>query len=172
MSRFSYVIPLFAILVVSLPASADDKSEINAVYAKLTRAFLNGDASGIAALTAPDFTYRHKNGMVEKGPQMIAQLKSEFARGMDVTKMENKILSLKISGNTATAMTLGYGEMKQKGPDGKVHVMTDKSTAKDVLVKTPNGWKFKSVQILKSQMTMDGKPFDPFAMMAPPKAKK
>src|SRR5687768_12376469 len=102
--QFRRVIPLFTIAIscLAVSASADVKSDIQAVYDKLGKAFMSKNVDGILALTTPDFTHKQPSGMVSTGPAMAAQLKQQFAMGMIIVNWKSKLVDVKTSGNTAT----------------------------------------------------------------------
>ena len=161
-----------AVLCAVLPAAADTKSEINQAYEVVKKAFLTGNVKLLNSVATPDFTYKHEDGRVDKLEKMNAEMAQMYAMGMKVTKFVYKIEKIQLKGNTAVVTSTGISEMKMKTPDGKTSTMADKSRTKDTLVKTAKGWKFKNVTVLKSDMTMDGKPFDPAMMMSQPPPKK
>src|SRR5688572_15291128 len=169
--QFRRFTPLFTIAFscLAISASADVKSEIQTVYDKLGKAFMSKNVDGILALCTPDFTHKQPNGRVSAGPAMAAQLKQQFATGMIIIDWKSKLLEVKTKGNTATVKSNDQAKMQMKEPDGKTHTYAVNSSAIDTLVKTREGWKFKTVHVLKERMTRDGKPMGP---MAPPPSKK
>ena len=160
-----------AMLVMAMPAFADAKSEIQAVYNKLTAGFKKGDTNQIMSLGTKDFVMI-QYGQRMSGEQVMKEMQGMFASGMKINKMSMTVRSVKVKGNTALATTDAVSDMMMKMPDGKMHRLESTSVSKDTLVKTPQGWKFKIAQTVSEKAKMDGKPFDPASMMAPPKAKK
>jgi ketosteroid isomerase-like protein len=173
----SKMIALAAILAVTGFASvarADDRKDIDALYGKLQQAMAKKDVAAIEKLQTPDFTSKGADGKVTSGKEVDAQMKQNFAT-MQNPKMNIKVVKCVIKGKTArvdTTFTYSAG-MKDKdgqmGPKGKVHTMTMAGGVSNDLVKTPQGWKFKSMEEHVGKAMMDGKPMG--AMGGPP-AKK
>ncbi|HVL38264.1 MAG TPA: nuclear transport factor 2 family protein [Fimbriimonadaceae bacterium] len=155
---------LTALVTFGLACSvlADARSDIQAGYDKLVAAWKANDAvrseKAMKALATPDFTYIDLQGNKQNLAQIIEMTKMQTKATKKVDKMEIKITSFKISGNVATVTTRGAFEgvvalMDPKKP-GK---LVTTSTSTDTWVKTPQGWKCKTVKITKESVTFDGK---------------
>lgn len=152
-----------------LSARADDKSDINALYAKLSQAFKAKDTKGIVALGTPDFTSKMpgRPAMDMKASEQGMDEGFKAMKSMDQVVMKPDKITIK----GKTAVVMGHYSFKATvmGPKGKTQTMTDQGTSKDVLAKTPKGWLFKSTETLTSHQMLDGKPF---SMGGPPPGKK
>jgi ketosteroid isomerase-like protein len=177
--KLKMAIALAAILVaasVCSSARADDRKDIEALYGKLEHAFMKKDVAAVENLQTPDFTHKGADGKVTSGKEVDAQMRQQFAM-QETAKMNIKVVKCVIKGKTAKAdTTFTYiATMKDKdgqmGPKGKIHTLTMAGGVGNDLVKTAQGWKFKSMEQHVGKMTMDGKPMDPNAMGGPPKKK-
>jgi len=152
---------------VSVPVLADDRKDIDALYAKLTQAMKNKDADATLALETPDFVATSPGGGKMNGKQFAAQMKQENAGVKSIKSIDIKVKSVDIKGKTAKVTTnFNYAvEVEDKeghmGPKGKTHIMSMIGEVKNDLVKTAAGWKFKSMVHGGGQVMMDGKPFNP-----------
>jgi ketosteroid isomerase-like protein len=162
--------------IVPTAVRADDKAvrkEIEGLYAKMVQAMKNKNIKSVMETGTPDFTMKQANGQVLKAKDVAVQMQGEFAMTKSVDQCTMTIDKLTVNGNTAVStasyiMAMTVGGQKP----GETHKFTSKGINKDTLVKTPKGWKFKSVENVKDTMTMDGKPFDPQTMAPPPPKKK
>lgn len=154
---------LSALLAVSVALSsgsaarADDKSDINALYTKIEAAMKAKNVKGIMALGTPDFvTIDHGQKMDAK--QSAAMMEQQFKMIKSFDSLKMKLSKIDIKGKNAVATTTYSFNGDITGPDGKQHKMADKGVTKDILVKTPKGWLFKSSETISQHPTMDGKP--------------
>jgi ketosteroid isomerase-like protein len=156
---------------LSTAARADDNADIKAAYVKITKAMKAKDIKAVMAMGTEDFSETDKSGKTYSGKETAKMMEEHFKsmKTLDVTMSADKIT---VNGKTATVLGSYNMSGTMVGPDGKTHTMANSGTSKDTLVKTPKGWLFKKVQSLKENMTMDGKPFDPSQMMAPPSKPK
>ena len=146
-------------------AAESDSAAIKAVYAKLSDAMRAKNVKAIAALGTPDFTVKEKNGTVHNAKESMAMMEQEFRTTKKINDLRMTLRSIKSDGRKATT-TVDYVIASVIVQGGKPHDFKLSSTSRDTLVKTPQGWKFKSVETLSETMTMDGQP------MAPPPPKK
>src|SRR5207249_4580422 len=149
-----------ALLVIAVVSLADAKREIQAVYNKLTTAMKKGDIKGMMSVTTPDFTMK-EHGQVSNAAQVQQQMQAMIAGGMKMKKVVMKVQSVSVNGDTDTATSNDIMDSMMKMPDGKMHRMQSEGKSKGILVKTPQGWKFKYAEMISSKDLMDGKPFDP-----------
>jgi hypothetical protein len=153
-------------------ARADDaaaRRAIQGVYTRYARVMKSGDSKAAIRLlqtsATPDFTTRTMGGRVTTRPQMIQQLQARrggVPKGGDV---HMSLLTLKVNGNTATTTSSRKVSATQKDPQGKAHTFAVNSVSRDSWVKSGNAWKIRKSEEVKGTMLMDGKPFDPRAMM-------
>jgi ketosteroid isomerase-like protein len=164
-----------ALFAFCAEASADDKKDIEALYAKLGKHIKANDPDAITSLETPDFKAKGRDGKMQDGKQLAAQMKQESA-GNKMKKFDIKVTKMTIRGKAASVDTSfdAVSEMVDAagamGPKGKKHKMAMTGTVHNELAKTKDGWKFKSMEEKGGTMKMDGKPFDPSKMGgAPPK---
>ncbi|MBW3622602.1 MAG: nuclear transport factor 2 family protein [Armatimonadetes bacterium] len=167
---------LMALLALGsgLPAHAQDaavRAAINRTYNQYAQALKTGDArkamAVIQANTTPDFTQKMKNGQVVKRPQILQSLQQAAKQGIRERpdQVVYKLVNLKVNKNQALSTAQVQMSDTRKGPDGKTHRMSVKSITRDTWVKAGNAWKLKQSQEVSQQIMLDGKPFDPQAMM-------
>jgi ketosteroid isomerase-like protein len=174
MKRFATLAAVLAAMSITGAARADDRKDIEALYAKLRQALMTNKPEATLALETPDFVAKQPDGSTMTGKQLVAQMKQEAA-GSKLTKMDIKLDKIDVKGKTAKVVTkfIASGEMVDKagmmGKKGAKHTMDVSGSIKNDLVKTAQGWKFKTMESLSESMKMDGKPFGPSKMGAPPK---
>lgn len=165
-----------ALLAAGSPARADDRADIAALYAKLRQAILTNHPEATLAMETPDFVSKGEGGRTMNGKQLAEQMKAEHGR-MKLKTMTIKIDKMAIHGRTADVTTsFAFStEMVDKGgqmgPKGKAHLMAATGTIHNTLVKTAQGWKFKTMDERAGAVTMDGKPFNPAGMGGPTRKK-
>jgi ketosteroid isomerase-like protein len=151
-------------LAVLGQARADDRKDIDALYAKLAAALKAKNPDAILALQTPDFKSKGPDGKTMTGKELAVQMKQENAAIGKVTSSEIKVKSAAIKGNTAvvTSSFVFSAEVPDPqghmGPKGKTHTMGMTGTAKNDLVRAGGAWKFKTMEQGVATMTMDGKP--------------
>lgn len=162
--RVRRLLPVIGLFVLAASAGAEDRAtrrELDAVYARMAQATRKKDLQTILDLGAPDFKMKQQNGQVLTLQGLKQTLAMQMAMVQSIDAMEMKIQKLRVKGKTAET-TVAYKMAMTSQADqktGKSHIVADTGVTHDVLVKTPQGWKFKSVERVKSNMTMDGKPF-------------
>ena len=161
MNRFlSPIIPA-ALICASLPSLSmpagqmPDKTAIKILYTRLSNAMKMKDVRAIQSLGTPDFTNKLRDGKVYNAKDSLAEMEKGFRSMKRITDIKINIRSLTINGKKAVAVVdhnmSAVIVMQSKPAD-----MTMKSSSKDTLVKTPQGWKFKSVVSLSEEMTING----------------
>lgn len=171
MKRVLMPLAAAALFFTVAPAAADTKSDIQKLYNKLCTAFKNGDMKLLMSTAAPGFKMKQQ-GQTMNAEQARAHMEAMFKSGVKINRCTMKVESIKLKGNTATVKALSHTDALMPGPPGgkKMRMVSD-GVSRDILVKTPQGWKFKFAETVSEKMTMDGRPFDP-SMMAPPPTKK
>ena len=143
----------------ALTARADDKKDIAALYQKLEKAMIAKDVKGIMATGAPGFSYT-ENGRTMTGDAISAQMQQQFTMITGTPKAKFTIVSCDIKGKTATVISTSTSEMQIPGQDGKPQVLKSTGKSSDLLVKTDKGWLMKTIKVLSSSMTLNGKPIN------------
>ena len=167
--RLTAVIVAAMCAVSAASVRADDKADIRAVYAKLTKAMKNKDTKAIMALGTSDFTNKSPGMPEMDAKQSIEMMDQQFKMVDKITKCKMEPVKITVKGKTATVDSKYSFEAKGPGPDGKSAVSADHGTGRDTLVKTSKGWLFKRAVTLTMNPTMNGKPMK--MDMPPPSAK-
>ncbi|MEP6755192.1 MAG: nuclear transport factor 2 family protein, partial [Chthonomonadales bacterium] len=128
------------------------------------------DLNAFLKTCTSDFVMTQMDGKKQNVSSMKEQFKSNFSADTKVETCVIKMLSCRIKGDTANASSLAHMKIKTKGPDGKPMVIESTDNAQDILVKTPQGWKFKASKSVDTKVSVNGKMVDP-SKMAPPKKK-
>jgi hypothetical protein len=157
-----------------MAARADDaavRRAFQGVYAQYSSAFRSGNSKAAVRLlqttATPDFTTRSRGGQVTTRQQMIRQLQKGPMGIPKGGKITMNLVNLKVNGNTAVSTSARKVTASQKDPQGKSHTFTVNSVSRDSWVKVGNAWKMKKSEEVSGTMLLDGKPFDPRAMMPP-----
>jgi len=149
------------IIAVAAIATADDKAvrkELEAGYAKFTKAMMAKDVKGLMAIAGPDFQYVSKNGKMNRA-QIEAMLTQQFAMTDRFTSATVKINSLTVKGDTVVAAVSNYGAALLKGGEkGKAMKMETKGTSSDTWKKVKGKWLISKVETLTENTLIDGKP--------------
>ena len=144
-------------------ASADLRSEINTMNAKVRACMMKLDMDGFVKLVKPgvtkDFKYS-ENGKSMNFDQMVATMRQSFATMKKVTAATTKTLALKVTGNTGVATSAHSMSVVTMGPDKKSHTMTFTGTSSDHYRNENGTWKMSSMTWKNDKMLMDGKPMD------------
>jgi hypothetical protein len=142
-------------------------SQIEAANQKIVAAMKKKDipaiAKAIKAGTTANFVYTEA-GKSQTFDQMMADMKMGLNSMSKITVCEEKILSLKEKGNTATGTTSHKMGGIATGPDKKPHTMVYMGTSTDQYVKEKGVWKMSKMAWNMTGMTMDGKKMDASAM--------
>ena len=154
------------IAISGVQARADDRSEIDALYAKLTTALKNKTPEAVLPLEAPGFTSTSAGKKIN-GQQLLEQMKMRNATTGPIKDVSVAVKKADIKGKTAKVVTdFAYTvEVVDKdghmGPKGGTHEMSMSGLVKNDLVKTTGGWKFLTMQQGSGKMLVDGKPVGP-----------
>ena len=155
-------------------ARADDRAEIDALYAKLAEALKNKTPEATLALEAPGFTCQGGDGKKITGKEFVQQMKKQNATSKSIKDVNIAVKKADIKGKTAKVTTdFGYTvEVEDReghmGPKGATHEVSMNGAVKNDLVKTPSGWKFLTMQQGVGKMLVDGKPVS----SAPPNTRR
>jgi hypothetical protein len=173
------------LLACAVTAHADDKADIIALYARLQHAMKAQSAEQVLALLSADFTYKDRNGNVLNGKQFTDQITVQKAEIVGVKIMTMKVIKTVITGKTAKvtnefswAMEIvdKDGQLTDKGAKstvkGQHHVMASTGVVENDLEKTPQGWRFLTLNTVNGKITMDGKPMKRRTAQPPPQPSK
>lgn len=148
---------ILAVAAATAGVRADSlRAQMDKCYAIYRKAWLARDAKLLMSQVHPDFTYQGPHSAKPKR-MSAAQMSQGVAMVKSVASFDVKILGIQGAGNKATVRTLQTMVGKMIGPDGKPHTMVSIDDSMDGWVKTPKGWKIRSVKSISSKMTLDGK---------------
>jgi ketosteroid isomerase-like protein len=114
------------------------------------------DPGGVMAVGTSDLTYIDK-GKVLSGNQIARHMEQRFRMMQGTPRCRFSVLSLQIKGMTASVLTSDITEAEMSGSSGKTHRIVASGRSRDELVKSKRGWLLKTVYVLSSSMTMDGR---------------
>jgi len=158
-----FALGIFA-LSFSAPLRADDKTDIAALYKRVSASLKAKDVKGVVATGTPDFV-SIENGTKMDAKQSQKMLEMEFQSMKSIKELYYKPTKIEVKGTNATVLSNFKMVATMGGEGGKTHEMTGSGTSKETLLKTKKGWLIKSMETLTSKSTMDGKPMQ---MPAPP----
>lgn len=177
MKRILAALLLFGLATTALQGRADDRKEIDTLFAKLNKAIAEKNPNAMLPLEAPDFVY-HEGKVAMNGKQVARQMAQQDAMMGRTLKMTMKMVSCRIHGKSATTLTSYDYAGEVAAPAGqshgasKPHVMSISGTNRSELRKTSAGWRFTSTESVSSEMKMDGKPITPPSMGGSRRAKR
>jgi ketosteroid isomerase-like protein len=149
---------LFGSALPALAAPAGqvpDKTAIKILYTRLCNAMKNKDVRAIEVLGTSDFTHKGPDGKVKSAKEAMAEVEQGLRSMKKINDVKADIRSVAISGKKAV-VTVNYTMSAVIVQKGKPADMSMKSTSKDTLVKTPQGWKFKSVSAVTDEASING----------------
>lgn len=153
-----------SIVLISVSAFADLKSDTKYAYLQVDKAFMSKDSKALEKATRSLVTSGFKsyqNGRALSYDEMIAEMKVAYGQFKKVTLSKATILSAKETGSRATSVTSRTLAGILVGADKKTHKVTMSVITDDRWVKVGNDWKLNSMTWTKQTMTLDGKPFNP-----------
>ena len=159
-------------------ARADDRAEIDALYAKLEQALKNKTPEATLALETPDFTAQGEGGKTISGKKLVEQMRQQNAAVQSIKDVKITVKKAVIAGKTAKVTTnFSYAVMVEDkdghmGPKGESHEMALSGELKNDLVKTAAGWRFKTMNRGTGKMLIDGRPVQSAPPSQPGKTRK
>lgn len=143
-------------------ARADDKQEIRDLYAKLRLAIMGKLPEGVLGLQTPDF---HSKGLDGKpaGPKDLVRQMKLPEEDVSQSRMDLLIYKFNITPPTAVVPFRYYFSLVvvdragKLGAKGRRHSLSTTGLIHCDLVKTPVGWKFKSMESQTGSYRVDGK---------------
>lgn len=167
------IVSLTLVSLVAMASAESLKDHVNRINAIVVKSMKAKDIAmfekAMKPSVTPDFKYI-ENGQTMNYKTMVENMKMGYQMMDKVTKVDIKVNSIKEMGTKGTAVYTVDMVSTMIGEDKKVHKMGFKGKATDVYVKSKGKWLCKSMTWSNVVMTMDGKPFDPSKMVAPPKS--
>src|SRR5438046_948621 len=146
------------------PPQSGERREWNQRYGQLTGVLLKRDLKSYRQMVSTAAVWTLKDGR----KLTAAQMEKEYIGKLDAVKYPQftlNITKLDVKGANATVerTQIISGFYKDQGKD---HRGFDGSGWEDKWIKTPNGWKLKQAKQFNEQLTVDGRPGDPYAHLA------
>ncbi|HEX8163914.1 MAG TPA: nuclear transport factor 2 family protein [Pyrinomonadaceae bacterium] len=135
------------------------RRELEATYAKVAEAYRNKDIEAFMDDKTADFTARSLGGNVATREQVEAGVKQRMARVIRLNYLKVRLKELTVAGDVAVAITTQEFSRVVADPQGNERTVVSKGTThRDTWVKTPRGWKIKSVEELtQGRELIDGR---------------
>ena len=149
-------------LAPAICAHADDRSEITALFGKMSAAMKSRNVDAMMALLTPDYKKTKINGKDLNLKDAEKEFRSFYGSMKSVSIAEVKPDEIRLNGTTAFTWTQysisaeivdNEGKM---GPRGAKHAYVDNGKTREWLLKTPKGWRFQRSEMLKENPTVDG----------------
>lgn len=153
---------LLLIAATAGTATADDVKDIRVTYDKFCSAIVHQNFAATRTLETSDFTAQ-EGGRRLNGKQEEAALRQQFSTKGKVRFMRVLMRGTSVHGNTADVMTDFWYQAvvpAQKGV-GKPHRLDRSGSISNTLVKSPSGWKFKTMTLTTLTIAQDGKRINP-----------
>jgi hypothetical protein len=157
-SAFAVLTALAATAVGAADSPDAVRKELRKRYDLAAAAFKRQDVEGIMKLTSSDLTSRRPNGQTWNRNQLQVYMNIVVGSLKTVDKASFTIKKVTLSGDEAVAIVDHVTAGTLNGGQGKPRKIIDRSTDRDVWVKTDEGWKIKFTECLKEKATIDGKP--------------
>lgn len=153
---------IFAVTAVAGPAmaQADAAATFAARYVELRAAMFAHDVAGVAKVMAPEYQVTDLQGETRTGADMMERMAKVAARAPDPSrKMETKVLSVTVTGDSATVEQQLIASGKRTADDGAEHAMEMTLTSTDTWARCGEAWMLvKSVQTGRT-LKRDGEVF-------------
>ena len=135
------------------------RRELEATYAKVAEAYRNKDIKAFMDDKTADFTARSLNGNVATREQVEAGVRQRMGRIKRLNYLKVKLKELTVTGDVAVAITTQEFSRVVADAQGNERTVVSKGTThRDTWVKTPAGWKIKTVEELtQGKELIDGR---------------
>jgi len=140
---------------VETAAESSLRALLEGRYAAMKSAMANRDQQAVAALLAPDFLSVDVAGKSENASQMlqeIAALPKDPNKASDTT-----IVSVKLSGDTATVDQRYHMTTTKAGADGAQHAVELVTLSTDTWIKSGDAWLLQKTVTNQLDYTLDGR---------------
>ena len=141
--------------------TAQTRIELEAWYKENTAAYERWDFQTIMALRAPDFHSITPDGKVNDRASMENYIQGILNGVKKWNKLSFTLDSVRVSGDTASAIVSQYIDRNALRPDNQVHHVETWVTQRETWIRSGGKWLMWRVDQLRNQMRMvDGKPGD------------
>lgn len=168
--RLAFLAALVAVLLAA-PALAWDetkfKSQVQGMLDQAAAGFVKQDAQAVAALSAPQATFKFRDGSSLSLDQWMQATTQEFA---DWREVRSQFVVEKACPKGKGQIGAVYSERHEfnlVSDPGHRHGISARFRV--LLTKTPQGWRFLEFTELSAKFTRDGKPLRPTGPARPAK---
>lgn len=147
-------------VAVKVGPPAFEKKTIQAKYDAMSLLVMRRDGNRLASLllgmTTPDFVYRDKKGRPQNRAKLVGDLKRQLKAVRSFKRSGNRVAGFAMKGAVGTAQVVSdFAMVFPNGP--KSVTVAGQSTTQDTWIKTPAGWKLKSIRTLRESVKYNGK---------------
>src|SRR5262245_40975401 len=144
---------------VAEPDTAKIRKELEAAYRRNGDAFLKYDVAAVMALRAPDFHTVGADGAVRDRAEMETYTVGILNGIKKWNRIDFKIDSLRVVGDTAFAIVSQHLDRTALRPDNAVHQVETWVTQREIWIRSRNAWLLCRVDQLRNQRRLvDGRP--------------
>lgn len=160
--RRLFFVPLALLCLVPAAVHADPagaaRKAIQAQYDKANAAAARRDVDAVFAIQTPDYVHIDKQGRTHTAAEARQQF-AQIVAAAKTIKAVTRIQTFKLDKTGATVTIAERADIYLLNPQtGKLSHLLITDMARDLWVKTANGWKQKRTKELSSSILMDGKP--------------
>ncbi len=138
------------------------RKAIEAWYASNMEAFKAKDVAAIMALRTDDFHTITPDGKVNSRADMETRTKLFLDRIDHFISQDNRIGTIEVEGNLASAYITQKTVRMQRFPDGTLHKVEAGAVQRETWKKTAEGWKLYRVDNIRDDgLLVDDKPYKP-----------
>lgn len=150
-----------------MPAAGKDKPKpvrraLEAWYDRNMAAFAAKDVAAVMALRADDFHTVAPDGQVSSRSDMEQRTRRFLERIDRFIAQENRIGTIEVAGDLASADISQKTVRTQRFPDGSLHEVRSEVVQRETWRSTPEGWKLHKVDNIRpGSLLVDGRPQAP-----------
>lgn len=138
-------------------ATDANRSALETVYSKYTKALKEKDARTVSSYETDDFTIELSSGETLNRQQADALLKQTLGSLKTISNAGAQITDVKTENGTATVSVTETMTATMADSQGREHVISATTKSRDVWVKIDEKWRIKSSKVLEDKSTLDGK---------------
>jgi len=135
------------------------RADIEALYAKRDESFMAKDNTFEKSLWAEDYTSKNKEGKISTRQEAETESDGAVAMMKEVQKIQTKVEELKEGPNGEVTVMISAAGSITLTVEGQDHKVAGQSKSRDIWVKTSQGWRIKSHEVLESSRTVDGQKY-------------
>ena len=136
----------------------DARKELEARIARDTGAIEQKDLNTLMEGVAPNVTFKNLEGKVYDYKAIEENYRKSFDQFASL-KVNSTLETLTQDGDKATIEISQTVSGRLRSKKNKTHKVVDTSRTRNVMLRTEQGWKVQSGEVLSRTVTVDGKPF-------------